>query len=629
MKGVIAALIFFTRLPFLQHINIPIRYFKNVVNFWTYIGLVTGGLMSLVFWLSLNIFPVQIAAIIAIIFRLLITGALHEDGLADFFDGFGGGTSKDRILTIMKDSHVGSYGVITLILYFLLLYQSLTILPAKIAPLVILSADVWSKFIASGIVIFLPYAKDASESKNKFIYNKPNKLVILASFVFAISVVILSLPYTYYLAVFAPILVIIILMNIMKNKIGGYTGDCCGATFLLCELSFYIASIICSVLPLLKKLAILSCLCIIMASCFGSHNSNSNTNFNSMLNKEYIKYAKGFDIEYYKDFTKVNIKDPWDTLKTLQTYILIDKLSKTPQNLPKGVVVKIPIDSIVVYSSVHASIIETLKCSDKIIGICESQYIESPLLLKALKENKITDLGESTAPNVEKMINIGTKLIVASPFKNASYGAVEKLSIPILEGADYMESNPLGRTEWLKLYSLFLGKKEMGDSLFNVAEQRYNQLKDLIINNTSNLEHKKVLSEKLYGAQWYVPCADSYLSTMYRDAGADYVFSDISGSGSAPLSFETVLSKAIDADVWLIKYNSKNDMTYADLKMEYQPYTNFKAWKQKKIYACNTNNKPYYLETTISPQYLLQDFIAIFNPQLMPSYNLRYFVPLK
>ena len=146
MKNIAASLVCFTRLPFwrLKAFRIVPEYFSQVINYWAIAGWLTAGLMANSLWLSAQILPYSIAIIIALLSRILITGALHEDGLADFFDGFGGGNTKERILVIMKDSHIGTYGVISLIFYFVLFYSILYQLPLEWACLSILIASVGS-----------------------------------------------------------------------------------------------------------------------------------------------------------------------------------------------------------------------------------------------------------------------------------------------------------------------------------------------------------------------------------------------------------------------------------------------------------------------------------------------------
>ncbi len=242
MINLLAAFIFFTRLPFWKIKEVPAECFKHVVPNWPLVGWLTGGIMAGVLWLSGQILPLSIAWILAIVARLLITGCLHEDGLADFFDGFGGGTTRERILAIMKDSHIGSYGVIALILYFLLFFQ-LSNLPLNTLCLLVFCGDCWSKFCASQLINYLPYARKEEDSKAKVVYNRMSWSELLTAFIGGALPFILLLPIEIWPATLFPLLTFFLLYRLMKRRLQGYTGDCCGASFLLCELSFYIGSL--------------------------------------------------------------------------------------------------------------------------------------------------------------------------------------------------------------------------------------------------------------------------------------------------------------------------------------------------------------------------------------------------
>lgn len=172
MKRVLAAFMFFTRLPLWRMVEVPSHYFKRVVELWPLTGWLTGGVMALTMWLSAQILPATVAALMAIAARLILTGALHDDGLADFCDGFGGGTSRERILAIMKDSHIGTYGVISLIIYYTLFVTLISSLPLHLACMTLIAGDVWSKFCASQVINLLPYARKEEESKAHTIYNR-------------------------------------------------------------------------------------------------------------------------------------------------------------------------------------------------------------------------------------------------------------------------------------------------------------------------------------------------------------------------------------------------------------------------------------------------------------------------
>ena len=231
MNNVLAAFIMLTRLPFWKIKEVPAECFKHVVPYWPFVGWLTGGVMAAVLWLAGQIMPVSLAWILALIARLLVTGCLHEDGLADFFDGFGGGTTRERTLAIMKDSHIGSYGVIGLICYFLLLFQ-LHHLPLGLLCILVLSGDCWSKFCASQIVNYLPYARKEEDSKSKTVYNRMSWHELLAGFLCGLLPFVLLLPIKLWIATLFPLLTFFLLYRLMKRRLQGYTGDCCGATFL-------------------------------------------------------------------------------------------------------------------------------------------------------------------------------------------------------------------------------------------------------------------------------------------------------------------------------------------------------------------------------------------------------------
>lgn len=240
--NVLAAFIFFTRLPFWRFGEVPSDSFKHVVPYWPVVGWLTGGVMAAVLWLAAQVFPMPVAWLCAIIARLLLTGCLHEDGLADFFDGFGGGRTREQTLAIMKDSHIGSYGVIGLIIYFLLLFQ-LHALPLDLLCALAFCGDCWSKFTASQLINFLPYARKEEESKAHVVYQRMRVSEFLLALASGLLPLICVFPVIVWPVALFPVVVFAGLCWLMKRRLNGYTGDCCGAMFLLCELSFYLGSL--------------------------------------------------------------------------------------------------------------------------------------------------------------------------------------------------------------------------------------------------------------------------------------------------------------------------------------------------------------------------------------------------
>lgn len=244
MRGFLAAIMMFTRLPLWRWVNMDKRYFEEAIRYWPLVGFLTGGTTAVVLWSASLVISYDIAVVLAIIARLLLTGALHEDGLADFFDGFGGGISKENILAIMKDSHIGCYGTIGLILYFLLYYSLLSALNPLTAVPIILAADCFSKYCVAVMINTLPYVRKEEESKIHLLYNKVGTLTFVA-----IGLLVL-VPFFFignrllYWAVLPAIFMTCALRFFFKIKIGGYTGDCCGASVLLIEQMFYLAIVI-------------------------------------------------------------------------------------------------------------------------------------------------------------------------------------------------------------------------------------------------------------------------------------------------------------------------------------------------------------------------------------------------
>ncbi|MDR0749587.1 MAG: adenosylcobinamide-GDP ribazoletransferase [Tannerellaceae bacterium] len=246
MRQVLAAFVFFTRLPFWRLATIPPESFKRIIPYWPLTGWLTSGCSALVLYAASLFLPYGIALLFAMIARLLLTGCLHEDGLADFLDGFGGGHSREHILAIMKDSHSGTYGVTGLLFYFALFYALLSHLPLELASAAILAGDPFAKGLSAMIVNRLPYTRSEEEAKGKAVYAK------MSAGDYAVCILFALLPLTglpaprYLLATLLPVISWYALISLMKKKIQGYTGDCCGALFLLCEMSFYVSVLLIS-----------------------------------------------------------------------------------------------------------------------------------------------------------------------------------------------------------------------------------------------------------------------------------------------------------------------------------------------------------------------------------------------
>lgn len=245
LDRIFAALILLTRLPFWRLRRVPSEAFAHATDWWSAVGWLTGGATALALWGAAVCLPVYLAVVLAFGARVLLTGALHEDGLADFFDGFGGGTTREKALAIMKDSHIGTYGVLGLIFYALLLTNAVAALPVETAVRLILVADPLAKFTASQLVNVLPYVRPLEQSKVGTAYRRMGAGMWSISALFGSIPAVVFLPDSFWPVVAVPFVVTGCLILFLRKRIGGYTGDCCGATFLLSEAAFYLAAAAC------------------------------------------------------------------------------------------------------------------------------------------------------------------------------------------------------------------------------------------------------------------------------------------------------------------------------------------------------------------------------------------------
>lgn len=361
---------------------------------------------------------------------------------------------------------------------------------------------------------------------------------------------------------------------------------------------------------------------VALSSC-GSRNSNRRHDDGDTLR---FAYASQITAVRHRDYTVVTLKNPWRPGRVLHTYVLVDRKNAAHiGRLPVGTVVYTPLRSSVVFTTAHCRLLEYLHTDDAITGVCDLKYILIPRIQQRVKQGTVVDCGEAMAPSIEKIIDLHPQALLVSPFENSGgFGKLDKLGIPIIECADYMETSALGRAEWMKFYGLLYGCEQRADSLFAVVEHQYNRLK---ASAGKMPPGQSVLLDRKTGSVWYCPGGQSTIGRMLADAHARYAFASDLHSGSLALPFETVLDKAGNADVWLIKTFGEKMSARADLLAEFPGYGALKALKTGRILICNTAERPYFEETPFRPDYLLAELIDILHPNASRPHprSLRYF----
>ncbi len=348
---------------------------------------------------------------------------------------------------------------------------------------------------------------------------------------------------------------------------------------------------------------------------------------NDTSGQSVVTHATLLHITKHDGFTRVDVSDPWDTLHTLATYLLVPQSDKLPPQLPKGTVVRTPLKKLVAFSAVHAALASELGCLQQVCGLCDKDYVCSSALKEALENGTIKDMGPAMQPSLELIKACGADALLISPFRDRLPGPAERLGIPVIVCADYMETSPLGRAEWMRFYGLLMGCEERADSLFNAVEQQYNLWKNKA---KASQEKPSLMVDMRTGPVWYVAGGCSTMGTLYADAGLNYIYRDNKERGSVALDFEQVVSACHNADIWMLKYGQKGDITYQSLISDDPRYSKFKAWKERRVVGCNTLSTPFYEETPFHPERLLAEMVQMFHPELQTQdFKPHYLQPLK
>jgi adenosylcobinamide-GDP ribazoletransferase len=235
-----AALGYFTRLPVPGWVGYSADGLARAARYLPLIGLLVGGAGALVFWLAQHIWPQPVAVVLAMVATIALTGAFHEDGLADTADGLGGGWDKAKILAIMKDSRVGSYGVIAIVLALLGKFALLSTLPAGQVVVALIAGHAVSRFCAVSLMATMDYARDDETSKARPVAARLGAGSLLFALFFAALPLLLLAPEQILPAVALAALATLWLAAKCRRWLGGYTGDCLGAVQQVAEIAFYL-----------------------------------------------------------------------------------------------------------------------------------------------------------------------------------------------------------------------------------------------------------------------------------------------------------------------------------------------------------------------------------------------------
>ncbi len=360
----------------------------------------------------------------------------------------------------------------------------------------------------------------------------------------------------------------------------------------------------------------------ILTSCQGG-NTHVSTEESDTLS---LQYAQHLTMVKHEGYMEVLLANPWKQGALLHRYLLVPKgkdgdavvanLQKQSEGQLHTDLVRTPVAKSVVFTSPHCQLMYEMGCQQAISGVCDLSYINIPAIQqRALSKKpgeKVLDCGSSMQPMIERIIQLKPEALLISPFENSGgYGKLDKMKVPIIETADYMETSPLGRAEWMKFYGALFGCEERADSLFGAIAKEYESLKKQAQQLPEGLS---ILTERKTGSVWYVPGGQSTIGRLIKDAHAKYIFANDSHSGSLALSPEQILAKGNEVEVWAFKYFEPKPLTRPQLLQEYDGYKTLYAFMSGNIYECNTSVQPFFEVTSFHPEVLLREFILLTHP---------------
>jgi len=367
---------------------------------------------------------------------------------------------------------------------------------------------------------------------------------------------------------------------------------------------------------------------IITLSC-NNDTKTSHTGKAPALIAQQIECATGFTIKNHPTYKEITITSPWPDAKNTYTYLLYPKGTSKPPATAHTTCIEIPIDRIVVTSTTDIPILEYLEVENKLVGFPNTDYISSEKTRTLIDNDVVKELGNEQSINTELVLELQPDLILgfSANGNTKAYDLIQKTGIPVVMNGSWMEQHPLGRAEWIKFIAAFFNKEAIADRIFKDIKKNYTEATALVGNAPSS---PTVLSGNMFKDIWYAPGGDSYVAQFFNDANTQYLWNTNRKTGSIPLSFESVLEKAQNADLWI---TTGNTSSLSELKEENNRYTLFDTFKNKAVYSSTLKTGAkggfvYFELGPLRPDLILKDIIKIAHPELLNDYELYFFKKL-
>lgn len=338
-----------------------------------------------------------------------------------------------------------------------------------------------------------------------------------------------------------------------------------------------------------------------------------------------FSYAQGVRVDYHHNYKVVTVLGQMNQAPII--YVLVQCGTPAPTDI-KGTVITVPIATIAALSSTYLPHLDSLGLLNRLVAIDYVKHVNNLKVRELVQQGKVQEVGADNTVNVEELLNLDPSLVMTYPLSGTAVDYVERLTragMAVAVNADYLETSPLGRAEWLKFTALFFNQEVTANRVFTGIVDRYRRVATMVAKVS---DRPTVMAGLDIGGTWYMPGGKSYVAQYFRDAGADYLWADNSATGSIPLSFEAVLDRASQAQFWLT--SSLTWQTQADILAADPRYQNFTAVQTKRVFNNNarvnaTGGNDYWENGILQPDVVLSDLVKILHPQLLPSHQLVYY----
>jgi iron complex transport system substrate-binding protein len=377
----------------------------------------------------------------------------------------------------------------------------------------------------------------------------------------------------------------------------------------------------------LSVISVPAILIILFESCSGineSHPGTGTTDKGALISR-----AERFALQKNDSCTLLTIINPWQGANNInQVYYLIRRGSVLPSGMDSSSVIFVPLKKIICMSTTHVAMISALGEENSISGVSGTGFLYSGTLIKSVEKGLIADVGYEGNLNKELILKISPDLIMMYGIgsESAGYvGKIKELGVKVVFNADYLETDPLSKAEWIKMFGALYCKENLADSIFNVEVETYNNIKKII---NKNISYKpKVLLGLPFKDTWYISPGNSFISKLIKDAGGNYLWQDTESSVSMPFGIENVYLNALTADYWLNMgtVNSRDEISMVDERLKDLPcFKSGNLFNNNKRITLNGGND-YWESGSLYPHLILKDIAAILHPGLFTDYELFFY----